>query len=275
MVAERSDRAMKQVVRMCGAWLVAACLVTVPVAALAAGFPCEDVNGDGQCQAGVDRDVSADVQGSGMVSTSGDIVIPADAKGLTLKGDLALYSDGKVTINGDIKAQSISISGNTVVLGDGASVRSVDYIDLFASNGLTVGAKVTLQSGQGVVWVSVMNGGASFGEKSKVNASDLDFMVLGGPLSAGVGARWRSDRGFLNLYVSGDVTMPESVLEAWSASVYTESHLIDLHGSTFKGVGDGASISLVAEGSTIDLRGADFKKLDPSAIYISAETILQ
>lgn len=285
MMAATGGRGVRWGIRGCGGRLAKASFLSLVLAALPAhswagsapppSFPCIDVNHNGICERGVDTDISDDVK-SGFVSASGDVLIPPDGKGITLKADLYVFTDGRVTMNSRMKASSIMFSAGSVEIGPGATIEAHDSLDISGDSGVVIGARAELRSTNGTVYVSSLNGDVVFGPSARVTAKDgIDVFILGEGLTVHPGGRWRADHGPLSVYSAGDMSVNGSQLEADSTSMFTESHVIEFRNNTVHVSGHGGSVTLMAEGSTIDVRGTRFRNVDPSNVTISAETVLQ
>jgi hypothetical protein len=238
------------------------------------GFACVDVDGDGKCTAGTDQDIGPDIA-NGFVVTSGDIVIPANAPGIVLSDDLFVSTDGTITVNGSLKASSLSLDGNQIVLGPAAFLQARDsFLQLVGAAGVEIGPKANVQARKGRVTIAAYSGPVTLDNLANVIGDEgVDIYTLGGVMTAAK-SRFSSRRGEVSVYASGDVAINGSGANAVHVTVMTSASLLEFRDNLVR-IGKDGMVMLMAEGSTIDVRGTKFPNARPSQVTISAETVLE
>jgi hypothetical protein len=251
--------AVKSIRKMASICFITICfglLVPSPFLSFAwASFPCEDVNNDGVCEAGVDNDITSALKQNGFYSTSESIVIPASMKGLlSYKGDLSLYADKLITINGRIRAGSLDISaGQQVILGPSASV--------YVTEG-----PMYLWSWDGAV---ALNGARIFARDS------IDITALGQEVTVLPDSQLVTNNGRLSIFAGADVFVSRSRLRGEVLSVSAQGDNIDFQHNRVSAPPSGGMVSLSASGSVVNITGTSFENLDPSMLLIDAESVIQ
>jgi hypothetical protein len=244
---------------------------TVPTAA-AAGYPCEDVNDNGVCDPG-EPDITNALTENGFFSTSAGIVVPADARTITSRGDLSLHAGGSIAVHGKLKAVGLTINTDgTLTLGANAVLRGGDYLDLYGGQGVGIGPDALAEANYVTIW----SGAAiTLAAGTKVIAKDwLDVYAMHGYIAVDPDVQLMSPGGTVTVWGAGDVGLAGATLKAGTLSVTTEGSMIDFRNNTVRMTGDDGLVALTAFGSTVDLRGTQFKNLSPSNLMIVAETVM-
>jgi hypothetical protein len=254
---------------------VAAMLAAPSFVWASSGFPCYDVDGNGRCESGVDVDISQDLV-SGNVSVTGDIVIPSDAKPINLKTDLFIVATGNLTVNGKLRAASLTLSADeNLTIGDRAQLQSKYDMDLSAGGNMSIGLNTLLRSDQGTIYVLCWDGWFAAAEGAKFEAkTGLDINVLLNGVTVDDKSKLQAPKGSLRLYAGGDIVVTGSTLRAQTTMVRTESHLIDLQKSTVGLTEKDGWVYLSAAGSTVNLTGTKFQNVGQS-LYIDAEQVIK
>jgi hypothetical protein len=239
----------------------------------ASGFPCEDVNGDGQCGDG-DRDLSADFA-SGFVFTSGDIVIPEDMKGMVLRNDLALFTSGSVAVHGKLQASSIQIGADgALTVHRGGGLRADDSIDLSITGDVAMGPQASLTVRNGSIHVTSWNGSVHL-VKSKIGGPDgVDVAAYGGSLTI-TDSQLSATSGEVRLHGAGDVVVAATTLMGSGHLVRTDSSLVDFRGNHVRVTSRDGWVYIAAAGSTINVKGTKFKNVAPENVFLDAENVVQ
>lgn len=237
----------------------------------AAGFPCEDVNDNGVCDPG-EPDITAALE-NGSFSTPAGIVVPGDARTITVRDDLWLNAGGNIAVHGKLKATSLSLNANgTLTLGARAIVRGGEYLDVSGGQGVSIGPDAVVEASYVGIWSGA---GIALGQDAKVVARDWIELYAQGVITVESGVQFVSPGGTVSVWGSGDVGLAGATFKAGTLSITTESSLIDVRNGVVKMMGPDGLVMLTAFGSTVDVRGAKFKNVSPSNLVILAETVLQ
>jgi hypothetical protein len=266
----------RNVRKMARLWFIAACfglLVSSPFLSLAwGGFPCEDVNNDGVCQDG-EADITAQIL-AGYYSTPESIVIPANAKGLSSKGESSLFAGKNITVNAKLKGKGIMLgAGGSLTIGDKASIKGQDYVDLSAEQDVAFGAGSAVQAQKGTVVITSWDGSVSLADGAKLSAQDgVEITAVAQGVTVLSDSRL-STKGDVRIDAAGDVTVSGSRVQANGTSVQAGGSLLDFSNNMVKVSGGDGWVSLSVLGSTLDLCGTEFKNLDSANLDISASTV--
>jgi hypothetical protein len=266
---------------------VAVCVAGVlgaPSAAAGQTFPFADNNNNGVFDAGVDVDVSADVQ-SGFVFVSESLVLPAGMKVARTKDGIGLFlSAGKdLTIAADVVAAgegagiALSADGGTLKVHEGVRLQAADWISLNAAGDLVIGDGAVVQgSSRESAIFAYAGGGMSIGARVKLQVrGNVDLMASGGDVDFGPGARVLAGSGDVNVSASGNVCMIGAQVSARSTSLFSDHELIELKDSKVSAPRGGGSVTAYVTGSTIDVSGTQFKNIEDSAIVLMGETVIR
>lgn len=263
-------------------WRVALSLLLVAVSSLVAGaagpFPFEDVNNNGVWDPGVDHDISADLQpNEWYVSyvTPHSIVIPA---GVTFLRSVATFTGfylvaGKnMTVNSSINSAvyggmvDLQALGGDVVIGPRLTLNGRDYVSVYASGDIEVGAGTSFVSrggsaNLGTVNVRAETGGIALGSQVKFTTlRDVFITAMAGDVSVEPGLQLDAPQGVL--YVLGRrITLNGARLRA--AWMSLTGHGLPLQ---FKAnrvtVPRSGSFLIYNPGSSVDITGTTFSRID-------------
>jgi hypothetical protein len=280
MVTDVRRRTIVKATHLFGVWLVAASILLTllpgPASAGAGrrGFPCVDVNRDGVCEAGTDTDITNDIEQNGFLITSGDIVIPADAQGMTLRGSVALLTSGSILVAGQVRAEAVMLSaGGTLTVADRATIKGKESVDLSGETGVVIG-DAWISAGNGQVWITSWNGPLSI-TGAKIDGGDgVEIAAWSGTVTV-TGAQLVAKRGDVFVFGGGDVVVSESTLMGNGNLVRTDASLVDFQGNMVKVMGRDGWVMLAAAGSTINVTGTRFANVDPANVQIDAENVIQ
>jgi hypothetical protein len=279
MVSDVTRRRLVRTTHLFGVWLMAASigLTLLPGTASAGrrGFPCVDVDGNGACEVGVDTDLTSDLEQNGFVVTSGNIVIPADAQGMTTRSALSLLTSGDITIAGQVRADSVVLSaGGTLRLADRAAVKGKEYADLSGESGVEIGDAV-VSAGNGQVWITSWSGSITVAGAKIDGDTGIELAAWNGGVTVRPGTQLLARHGDVYVYAGGDIVVSDSTLLGQGHLVRTEGSLVDFRGNMVKLVGRDGWVMLAAEGSTIDVTGTRFSNLKPGNLQLDAENVIQ
>jgi hypothetical protein len=198
-------------------WPVALSLLLVAFSSLVAGaagpFPFEDVNNNGVWDAGVDRDITDALQPNEWVvyyATPHSIVIPAGVtflKSFEKFTGFYLVAGTNITVNSSMNAAvyagmvDLQALGGDVVIGPGVILTGRDYVSVYASRDVVVGAGASFKSSGGSANLGTVNvrantGDIALGDKVKVTTlRDVFITALAGDVTVAPGLQLNASQG--------------------------------------------------------------------------------
>ena len=165
IVHSMSLRNLRRKVRICSVWVLAVCfalLAPSPILTSAwSAFPCEDVDNNGFCVPGVDRDITEDLL-DGFIAAP-NIVIPEGIDGLKTRdaGGFTVVASNNITVNSNLvatKADILLIAGGAINIGDDVKLKAGTDVDLQASSNIVIGSHTRLIAGEGWVYLYSSDG---------------------------------------------------------------------------------------------------------------------
>jgi hypothetical protein len=270
------------------ALLVACCvaMVAAPAPALAgpAPVPFADNNNNGVFDAGIDSDITEDLQ-TGFVVTSQSLVLPDRMRAFATRNPLGLtlVAGKSVTLGGDLSANGvgagITVSAETgsITILDQTRIRAAEYVHMSAGGEIVVGEKVHITAGarSGAVISMSADGNLLLKTGARLQANDaIDLTSNNGGLTV-VGANFFGLAGSVSFSAATDITVTGSRIQASDLGAYAGGHLIDFHENRVSAPRAGGWAMLYAAGSTIDVRGTTWTNLSGNDILLLAPNIIR
>ena len=212
-----------------------AALLAVPVQAPAAtrAVPFIDMNNNGVFDSG-DVDVSAQLNGSGVVTTSESIVVPANSGTHVNRAYGYTLSAGKnVTILSNLTAQgaTIDVRSETGSIVVGPRVRLLaGAIQLTAQVDVLIGAQAGFSANDSYLMVEAIDGAVVGGDGVQLSGSErveINTYNAGGVKLNG--ATFNAMKGLINLHVGGNAELVGSKLMGADVNVSSDGSLVDMH----------------------------------------------
>ncbi len=251
-------------------------------------FPFEDVNNNGLWDAGVDRDISAELAPGEWYTyfeTSHSIVIPAGVTFLRATKPFSgfyLVAGKNITVNSSITAAvyagevDLQAGGGHVVIGPGVTLNGRDYVSVYAKGGVTVGAGSVFGSSGGsanlgTISVGAETGPITLGSKVRFTAlRDIFISALDGSVTAGLGLQVSGPQG--QFYLDGHgVALNGAVLRAADMTIRGDGVPMEFKNNRVT-VPRSGSFVIQNPGSSVDLTGTTLPLID--SIVIEAAQII-